>query len=65
MAKRKRDELGIYVELGAMMRAQPFQPFDMKTADGDTIHVFHPDFVARSPKGDTAIVSTGKDITAW
>ena len=53
MAKKAR--LGIYEELGGMIRAQPFLPFDIKTADGDTIHVLHPDFVARSPLGDTAI----------
>ncbi len=54
MAKKKSHP--IYQELGTMMRLQPFQPFDIKTADGDTIHVFHRDFVARSPNGETAIV---------
>lgn len=42
--------------LGDMLRANPFRPFDIKTADGDTIHVFHPDYAIRSPIGDTAIV---------
>jgi hypothetical protein len=55
MAKRKKAH-PIHEELGTMMRLQPFQPFDIKTADGDTIHVFHQDFVARSPTGETAIV---------
>ncbi len=47
--------LGIYEELGDLIRARPFRPFDVKTADGDTIHVWHPEFVARSPLGDTAV----------
>ncbi len=55
MAKRT-SRLGIYEELGAMMRAAPFRPFEIRTADGDTIQVVHPDFVARSPLGDTAII---------
>ncbi len=55
MAKRK-GVLGIYEALGEMIRAQPFLPFDVKTADGDTFHIWHPDFVARSPRGDTAIM---------
>ncbi len=38
-----------------MLRAQPFVPFDIKTADGDTIHIVHPDFVARSPDGRSAM----------
>ncbi|HEV2294204.1 MAG TPA: hypothetical protein VGR35_10125 [Tepidisphaeraceae bacterium] len=54
MAKKKAHP--IYTELGTMMRLQPFQPFDSKTAAGDTIHVFHRDFVARSPTGESAIV---------
>jgi hypothetical protein len=51
----KKTTLGIHEELAAMIRAQPFRPFDIKTADGDTIHVWHPDFIMRSPRGDTAI----------
>lgn len=46
----------IYESLGNMMKTAPFQPFDIRTADGDTIHVEHPDFVARSPGASTTIV---------
>lgn len=42
--------------IGDMLHQSPFLPFDIKTADGDTIHVQHPDFAIRSPIGDTAIV---------
>ena len=51
MAKRRREELGINLQLGTMVRAQPFQPFDIRTADGDTIHVFHPDFIKGTSLG--------------
>ena len=36
--------------------AQPFQPFTVKMADGQTFHVRHPDFVARSENGRTFAV---------
>ncbi len=49
-------KLGIYEELGEMMHAKPFKPFELRTSDGDTILIIHPDFIARSPLGDTAIV---------
>jgi hypothetical protein len=53
MAKRLH---AINERLGEMLTREPFQPFDIKTADGDTIHVFHPDYAIRSPSGETAIV---------
>ena len=31
------------------LRSQPFQPFDVRTADGDTFRVMHPDFAMISP----------------
>lgn len=55
MAKRKF-KLGIYEEIGVMMHAEPFKPFEIRTSDGDTILIIHPDFIARSPLGDTVIV---------
>lgn len=54
MAKKPNSEIND--RLGEMLKAEPFQPFDIKTADGDTIHVFHPDFAIRSPSGATAVV---------
>ena len=42
--------------LTQMMRAQPFRPFRIHLADGRSLDVSHPDFVARSPGGRTAIV---------
>ncbi len=61
MAKR-RSRLGIYEEIGGMMHAQPFQPFEIRTSDGDTILIVHPDFIARAPLGDTVTVYE-KDAT--
>jgi hypothetical protein len=54
MAKRR--SATINDRLGEMLKTEPFQPFDIKTADGDTIHVHHPDFAIRSPSGLTAVI---------
>jgi hypothetical protein len=53
MAKKKR-ELGVTQELRKFMHAAPFVPFRIKTTDGDTLTVDHPDFVMISPRGDMA-----------
>jgi hypothetical protein len=39
-----------------MLDAKPFHPFDIRLADGRAIRVQHPEFVARSPSGRTAVV---------
>ena len=52
----KKSNVEINDRLGEMLKADPFRPFDIKMADGDTIHVFHPDFAIRSPTGATAVV---------
>ena len=39
-----------------MMKAKPFRPFHIKTTDGDTFLVEHPDFVMRLPKRPDIIV---------
>lgn len=57
----KRDRNTVNDRLGEMLKREPFQPFDIKTADGDTIHVFHPEFAIRSPSGETAIVFDRED----
>jgi len=53
MAK-KGQELGVTGQLRDLLRASPFVPFDIRTTDGDTFHVFHPDFCMISPRGDMA-----------
>ena len=55
MAK-KRPELGVTKELRMLMRAAPFEPFRIKTTDGDTFTVDHPDFVMISRRGEMAIL---------
>jgi len=40
----------------ATLRQLPFRPFAIRMADGRTFEVAHPDFVAQSPSGRTAIV---------
>jgi len=55
MAKRAT-EMGITSELRNFLHASPFRAFDIKTTDGDTFHVFHPDFCMISPSGQTAVL---------
>jgi hypothetical protein len=43
-------------ELSSVHQAQPFQPFTMYLADGRKLHVRHPEFLSRHPKGRTVIV---------
>ena len=43
-------------ELVQMQRTQSFRPYRIHMADGRHLDVKHPDFVARSPTGRTAIV---------
>ena len=43
-------------ELSRVHQAQPFQPFTMYLADGRKLHVPHPEFLSRHPKGRTVIV---------
>jgi hypothetical protein len=38
------------------MHAMPFASFHIKTTDGDTFTITHPDFVMISPTGDMAII---------
>ena len=42
--------------LEEMFKAQPFRPFDIRLADGRAVRVQHPEFIARSPSGRTAVV---------
>jgi hypothetical protein len=37
--------------------ARPFQPFDIHLADGRTLSVEHPEFLAQSPTGRTFVVA--------
>lgn len=41
-----------------MLHRQPFQPFTIRMADGRSIDVGHPEFVALSPAGRTVIIQT-------
>lgn len=38
------------------LRQMPFRPFTIRMADGRAFDVVHPDFVAQSPSGRTAII---------
>ena len=55
MAKKDRN-LGVTEELRKFMHASPFARFRIKTTDGDTFTVDHPDFVMISPRGDMAVL---------
>jgi hypothetical protein len=54
MAKKNR-ALGVTEELRRLMHEAPFYPFRIKTTDGDTFTVDHPDFLMISRRGDMAI----------
>ena len=56
MAERKGRQLGVTTELRKLMHAVPFSRFRIKTTDGDTFTIEHPDFVMISPRGDMAII---------
>jgi hypothetical protein len=43
-------------QLGEMIRAQPFRPFVIHTADGRSVDVNHPDWIAYAG-GRTALVA--------
>ncbi len=43
-------------QLQATQHAQPFRPYRIHMADGRSLDVHHPDFVARSPAGRTIVV---------
>jgi hypothetical protein len=43
-------------ELQKMHGARPFHPFEIHLADGRTLTVEHPEFLARSPAGRTIAV---------
>ena len=47
-------------ELRGMLNAQPFRPFVVKTTDGDTHRVEHPDYALISPP-KTEVVIYDKD----
>jgi hypothetical protein len=53
MAKKLR-QISVTVELRKLTHSVPFQPFRIKTTDGDTFTIEHPDFVMISPRGDMA-----------
>ena len=38
-------------KLREVLHAQPFQPFTIRTADGRSVPVPHPDFISVSPPG--------------
>ncbi len=55
MAQQKKS-LGVTLELRKFMHAMPFKPFHIKTTDGDTFTIAHPDFAMISPSGEMAVV---------
>jgi hypothetical protein len=42
-------------------RANPFKPFSLRLADGRSLRVPHPEFIAFNPKGRIAIVVDEQD----
>jgi len=57
MAERgKKSPLSVTVELRRLMHSVPFSPFQIRTTDGDTFTVSHPDFIMISPSEDMAVL---------
>jgi len=50
-------------QLMAKQRATPFCPYRIHLADGRSLDVKHPDFLARSPGGRTATVYTSEEAS--
>jgi len=50
-------------QLQATQHAQPFSPYRIHMADGRSLDVHHPDFVARSPTGRTIVVYKPDDTS--
>ncbi len=48
-------------QLRKVHRTQPFRPFTLKLADGNKLHVPHPEFMWLLPGGRTVHVATGDD----
>lgn len=46
------------IEIRKLIRAQPFEPFRVHLADGRAFEVGHPELMAQSPNGRTAILFT-------
>lgn len=45
-------------DLRCLRRAEPFQPFVLKLADGSMLDVPEPEFMSVSPRGTFALVAT-------
>lgn len=43
-------------ELRQINLANPFRPYTIRTSDGQTVHVPHPDYMLIAPSGDTLVV---------
>ena len=52
-------------QLKQVHQARPFRPFSLHLADGRTIQVRHPEFLAQSPGGRIVNVATGDHSFEW
>lgn len=48
-----------------LLRSQPFRPFLVKTTDGDTYRVIHPDFALITPSGREVVIVDRDDHHRW
>ncbi len=63
MAKNRTDD-DVAQELRKFVRAAPFSSFDIRTTDGDTFSIVHPDFIAIAPTGRMAVAYAKGEDTA-
>lgn len=52
-------------KLREVLRTEPFHPFIIHLADGRQLEVMHPELVALSPSGRTAVVFTADDASHY
>ena len=48
-----------------MLKAQPFRAFLVKTTDGDTFRVEHPEFALVMPSGREVLIVDRDDHSRW
>ena len=58
------DDSNLFQRIIELVDADPFQPFDIRTADGRAYMVDSPDFFARSRQGDVVTYFTPADDRA-
>ncbi len=66
VAREKNDGASMTIEkFDEFLKRQPFVPFTVHVADGQSFEVRGPEFASRTENGRTIFVATGGDKTEW